>query len=271
MRSSTELYCRNRVSATGSRDRSSKRKYSDTKRSSPVKPAALAELDPPACNDSAARYRPAGHPSVRSVSSESSLGSSCTPAAASSDSASRSSSRRSATPISSVSPRARQRASGSAGSSRLVMRDLRARREEADQRRQDVQTRRIGDGVHIVEHQHQRSLERGQRAPDARDSLRPRGSSRSRQRVEDVGRHGFDAMDRGGDVAQEHQRVVVRAVERDPCERTWVSFGPPRDQRGLAVPGRRHDGHHRRARRAQPRDQVGSSPPCPVGPAAARA
>ena len=120
MRSSTELYCRNRASATGRRERSSKRKYSDTKRSSPVKPAALAELEPPACSDSAARYRPAGHPSVRSVSSESSLGSSCTPAAASSDSASRSSSRRSATPISSVSPRARQRASGSAGSSRLV-------------------------------------------------------------------------------------------------------------------------------------------------------
>ena len=63
-----------------------------------------AELGAPACNDSAARYKPAGHPSVRSVSSESSLASSSTPAAPSSNPASCSSSRRSATPISSPVP-----------------------------------------------------------------------------------------------------------------------------------------------------------------------
>ena len=88
MRSSTEVYLRKRASAGGSRDRSSKRKYSDTNRSSPLKPAAPAELGAPACNDSAARYRPAGQPSVRSVSSESSPASTSTPAASSSSPAS---------------------------------------------------------------------------------------------------------------------------------------------------------------------------------------
>ena len=121
MRSSTEVYWRNRDSAGGSRDRSSKRKYWDTNSSSPVSAAALAELGAPACIDSAARYRPAGQPSVRSVSSDSSPGSSSTPAACSSNPASRSSSRRSATPTSCTPPCTRQRASGSSGASRLAI------------------------------------------------------------------------------------------------------------------------------------------------------
>ena len=74
MRSRTEVYLRNCASAAGSRTRSSWRKYSDTNRSSPLKLSTLIELVAPACSESAARYRPAGQPSVRSVSSDSSLG-----------------------------------------------------------------------------------------------------------------------------------------------------------------------------------------------------
>ena len=133
MRSRTEVYLRNCASAAGSRDRSSRRKYSDTNRSSPVKPAAPAGLGAPACIDSAARYKPAGQPSVRSVSSESSLASSSTPAASSSNSASCSSSRRSATPISCTDPCARQRASGSARLLPARDRDLRAGRDVLEQ------------------------------------------------------------------------------------------------------------------------------------------
>ena len=44
MRSSTDVYLRNCASTGGSRDSSSKRKYSDTNRSPPVKPASLAGL-----------------------------------------------------------------------------------------------------------------------------------------------------------------------------------------------------------------------------------
>ena len=81
--------------------------------------AALAS-ERPAWSDSAARYRPAGQPSVRSVSSATSAASSSTPAAAAAAPAS---------PLVQTElgradlvhrPCARQRASGSAGSSRLA-------------------------------------------------------------------------------------------------------------------------------------------------------
>ena len=177
MRSSTEVYLRNCASAGGSRDSSSRRKYSDTNRSPPVKPAALAELGAPACIDSAARYRPAGQPSVRSVSSASSLASSSTPAASSSSLG-----------LSLVQPEVRhadlvhQAVRPPAGErQRRVFpardRDLRAGGNVLEQRRKHVQTGRIGDGVQVVEHQHQRALERTQCAPDPRDAVRPGGSA----------------------------------------------------------------------------------------------
>jgi hypothetical protein len=55
MRSSTDVYLRKSASTAGSRDSNSKRKYSDMKRSSPVKPAGLVRVGAPACNESAAR------------------------------------------------------------------------------------------------------------------------------------------------------------------------------------------------------------------------
>ena len=174
MRSSTEVCLRNCASAVGSRDSSSKRKYSDTNRSSPVKPAALAELGAPACIESAARYRPAGQPSVRSVSSESSLGVELDAGRFSSSSASCSSSRRSATPIScstAVRPPAGERQRGLLSARD---RDLRAGRDVLEQRGEHVQAGRIGDGVQIVEHEHQRVA----RAPPARSRGAGRASTR---------------------------------------------------------------------------------------------
>ena len=96
MRSSTEVCLRNRASAGGSRDRSSRRKYSDTNRSSPSKPAAPAGLSAPRPASTAPRgtSRRASPPCARSVRRARSASSS-TPAASSSSSASRSSSRRS--------------------------------------------------------------------------------------------------------------------------------------------------------------------------------
>ena len=120
MRSRTEVRMRNSASAAGSRDRSSTRKYSATYRSSPAKPSAPATSGAPARNDNAARYKPAGQPSVRSVNSESALSSSSTPAASSSNPASRSSNRRSVTPNSCTRPWARQRPTGRGGASLLA-------------------------------------------------------------------------------------------------------------------------------------------------------
>ena len=74
-------------------------------------------------------------------------------------------------------------------------RDLRAGRDVLEQRREHVQTGRIGDGVQIVEHQHQRALERSQRAPETRGrastrSIRPGPTARRTPRAGAVRRGG---------------------------------------------------------------------------------
>ena len=134
-------------------------------------------------------------------------------------------------------------------------RELRARREVADQPREPVQAGGIGHGMEVVEHEHQRPLERSQGVPDARDPLRPARASRPGKRLEDIGRQRLDPVQRSRDVAQEHHGVVVGGVERDPRERTRIGLGPVGQQRRLAVPGGRDHGHDRRARRPQPLDQ----------------
>ena len=256
MRSSTEVCVRNSASAGGSRDSSSKRKYSDMNRSPPVKPAALAGPGAPACIDSAARYRPAGQPSVCSVSSESASASSSTPAASSSSLASCSSSRRSATPISCTKPCARQRASGSAGSSLLAI----AICEPAGTYSNSAASTSRQDGLARAWRSSSTSTSGRSSAPSALPTrgtrlvqVDPPGPDNASNTS---GGDRFDAVDRGRDVAQEHDRVVVSPVERDPRERTRISLGPLRQQRRLAVPGGRDHGRERQGRRAQPADHV---------------
>jgi hypothetical protein len=69
-------------------------------------------------------------------------------------------------------------------------------------------------------------------------------------------RDRLDAMNRARDVPQEHDGVVVSAVERDPREQTPISLRPPGEQRRLAIPRGRDHGRERQGRRAQPGDQV---------------
>ena len=85
---------------------------------SPVKEATGFRTEPPSRNDSAARYSPAGHPSVRRCSSAMSSWPSVIPASRSSDDASARVSARSPGPISMTLPSARSRAIGSGGASR---------------------------------------------------------------------------------------------------------------------------------------------------------
>ena len=144
-------------------------------------------------------------------------------------------------------------------------RDLRAGGNVLDQRREHVETGRTGDGVQVVEHQHQRALERTKCAPDPRDAVRPGRSAWTRQRLEHLGRDRLDAVNRGRDVSQEHHRVVVSAVERDPREGTRIGLGPLRKQRRLAVTGRGDHGRERQGRRAQTGRSRPPSPRCPAG------
>ena len=256
MRSSTEVYWRKRDSAGGSRDRSSKRKYWDTNSSSPVRRRAARRAWCARLHRQRSQVQ-AGGPALRPLGQLGQLVwfelDTC---------------RLQQQPgLALVQPQVRHadlvHASlrPPAGKRQLRRfsardRDLRAGREVFDQSCEHVQTGQAGDGVQIVEHQHQRALERSQCAPDTRDAPRPGGSSRARQRIHDLGRERFDAMNRGGDVPQEHRGVVVARIEPDPGERTWIGLGPPRKQRRFAVPGGRDHGREARGRRAEPCDQV---------------
>ena len=226
----------------------------------------------PACIDSAARYRPAGQPSVRAVSSESfarveldsggfqqQLG------------------------LLLVQPEVRHadlvhrslRAPAGKRQRRLFPardRDLRAGRDVLEQRREHVQTGRIGDGMQIVEHQHERALERGQCAPEARDARRPGGCHRAGQRVEHLGRQRLDAVNRGRDVAQEHHGVVVSPRRARPT-RTDADRPRPTAQAASSCrtrPARRRS-RKARSRVDKPRDHVPSSPRCRAARTARRA
>jgi len=105
---------------------------------------------------------------------------------------------------------------------------LASSRHVLEQRREYVQTAGIGDGVQVVQHQHQRAFERRQSATDPRYAVCPRRSTGTGQRVEHVLRERLHPVNRGCDVAQEDDGVVVSTVERNPCERTRISPGPVR-------------------------------------------
>ena len=135
--------------------------------------------------------------------------------------------------------------------------DLRARRHVLTQGGEHVEAFRVRDGVQVVEHQHQGMLEGGQRAPETRDARQPGRAARAGQCVENIGRERLEAVERGRDVPQEQDRIVVPPVEGHPRERTRIRLCPQRQERGLAVPGGRRDGRERLRRPAQPRDHVG--------------
>ena len=135
-------------------------------------------------------------------------------------------------------------------------RDLRAGRNVLDEFRDHIETRPIVDEVQIVEHEHQGTLECRQSSPDTRDAFRPGGCPSAGQRVEHLRRDRLDSVDRGCDVAQEHNGVAVSRVEHDPRKRARVSLGPTCEKGCLAVPDRRNHTRERHARGAEARDHV---------------
>ena len=247
MRSSTEVYLRNFASSAGSRDRSSRRKYSDTNRSSPLKPSAPAALAPrPASTAPRGTGRQASPPSARSAR-ESSLASSSTPAASSSSSASCSSSRRSCTPISCTDPCARQRASGSAGSSLLAI----AICEPAGTYWNSSASTSRQDGLATACRSSSASTSG---CSSAASALPTRGMRMAQvdppgpgQRVEHLGRERLDPVNRGRDVAQEHHGRR-RPARRARPTRTDADRPRPSARAGSSCRSRRARRRSRKAR-----------------------
>ena len=255
MRSRTEVYLRNCASAGGSRDRSSRRKYSDTNRSSPLKLSTLAELPPPPASTAPrGTGRQASPPSARSARRPRSPRARLPRPPAAARPPARPAGgppRRSRAPIPAPAsgraavpapPGSRPR---SASRPERTGTAPRARPDRTDWRRRADRRARAPAGARV-------------RPVRARHAGRasPRRIPRAGQRVEHLGRERLDPVNRGRDVAQEHHGVVVSPVERDPRERTRIGLGPLRKQGRLAVPGRRDHGRERRARRAEPCDHV---------------
>ncbi len=125
-----------------------------------------------------------------------------------------------------------------AGSDRQLRTFRKAHRQLGDH----VEGRGIGDRLGLVEHQQHRVVHpadrRGQ--PGHFHDARAPG----RQRPEHTRLQAFHAVERGGDVDEEHGRVVVPTVEGHPPD-AGQPAGPLREQRGLAVARRSDDGNDR--------------------------
>ena len=191
----------------------------------------------------AARYTAAGQPSVRACRSRASWGCSSRPSRAASRPASRSSSASSSTPISSIRPLARRRATGSPASRAPGDRHRHAARQVVDDHRQDVDRRRAGQEVDVVEHEHHRPPGLVERRRQPRDGVRQRRAGVQRRPGEDRPVEVEGTFDREADVAQEPDRVGVGGVAGDPADGPPLLRPPQREARRLAVARRGDHGH----------------------------
>ena len=105
----------------------------------------------------------------------------------------------------------------------------RALGDGAGDRRYRVHDRWVRQAVEVVQDEHERLRPRGERElrrESTRAELAPSATRWTRARALDR----LDPIERDRDVSQEHNRVAVGLVHRDPCERASVALGPLREQ-----------------------------------------
>ena len=192
---------------------------------------------------SAARYSPAGHPSVRSISSSARSSAGSRPAPTSSDWASGRLIASSSTPISRMPPRERRSDTGTGTSCSRADRHLRTGREAERQLGDDVATPTVDESLGIVEDDGHRGLHRRDRRDQRRDA--GHAGTRRGQRSEHLRLDPFDAIEDHGEVGQEHGGVVVAGINRKPHHPRLLAFSPLGQQGRLAVARRSDDGDNR--------------------------
>ena len=136
-------------------------------------------------------------------------------------------------------------------------RQLRSWGQVVDQHRQRVQALLVLEQVHIVQDHHHRMGLAGQggRQP-GQDRLADRGPPGG-QHAQHPRIDRLHPVQPNREIGQQHGRVVVVAVDRQPDKGPRVPLGPLGGQHGLAVPGGPADDHHRRGRRGlQPVQKV---------------
>ena len=74
--------------------------------------------------------------------------------------------------------------------------------------------------------------------------------TRRGQDREQLGGQRQRSVDRDGDVQQQHHRIVVALIERDPRDGSLLTRDQLREKRRLAIPRRCEDPDHRRCARA---------------------
>ena len=120
--------------------------------------------------------------------------------------------------------------------------DRRAFGDVLGQQRHDLE--RVGRREHVRVLDDEDAPVRGrERGRDARDDGAPERRLRRRERLERPAVDRRQPVDGGGQVLQQHDRIVVAPVERDPGELPVVARCPLRQQRRLPVTARCDDGH----------------------------
>ena len=218
---------------------------------------AIAASALPAPAASVARYSPTGHPSVRCMSSRKAAASSTSCAVSSSCRASSSSMARSSVVTSTTWPRARSWGIGIGGSVREASPRASPRAARAPARRW-CRGSWVLDRLDVVEghrerRPHRRRGDRQAAPPGGEVDAAGRG-----QRPEDRRLHGLQAVECGGEVAEERPGVVVPRVQADPGLARLAGLHPLTEQGRLPVPGGSDHGDDRGVRGEQPPDEGGA-------------
>ena len=118
-----------------------------------------------------------------------------------------------------------------------------AARQVVDDHRQDVDRRRAGQEVDVVEHEHHRPPGLVEHRRQPRDGVRQRRSGMQRRPGEDRPVEVEGTLDREADVAQEPDRIGVGGIARHPADGPSLLRAPQREAGRLAV-ARRRDHRH---------------------------
>ena len=138
--------------------------------------------------------------------------------------------------------------------------ELRPIRKMLRDRLERIDAVAVSQLVDVVEHEHHRLPDRSQGGAEARKAHGPQRIGARCCSTEDARVHRPDPVRCGGQIRQKGGRVVVAVVQRDPGEGPRVVRRPLREERRLAVAGRRRDADHPRARRgAEAADECGAA------------
>ena len=122
---------------------------------------------------------------------------------------------------------------------------------------EEARARGVGHALEVVDDHRHRHRDRLEHVEHLRRQRRRRQAGG--ERAEHARPHRLDPVDGRCQVRAERHGVVVGLVGRQPCDGRRELVDPARQQRRLAVAGRRDDGRDRRVGPAQPIEQDGAA------------